>query len=144
MGGRVFPKKAEWRLLRRFPDSQIKNNFVQWESRRGLAALPVPYRGPSIVERASVEYNDVYPTSSFELNPTKMSSTKINVFPSRMALTQIKLRLKGAERGHSLLKKKSDALTMRFRQVLKQIVKVIYLQIILRWFFVSVLLYHHY
>lgn len=40
------------------------------------------------------------------------------------ALTGIKLRLKGAQRGHSLLKKKSDALTMRFRAVLKQIIKV--------------------
>ncbi len=36
----------------------------------------------------------------------------------------MKLRLKGAKTGHSLLKKKSDALTMRFREVLKQIIKV--------------------
>lgn len=48
---------------------------------------------------------------------------RINVFPSRMALTQMKLRLKGAQKGHSLLKKKADALTLRFRTVLKQIVK---------------------
>lgn len=48
---------------------------------------------------------------------------RINIFPSRMALTQIKVRLKGAQRGHSLLKKKSDALTLRFRAVLKQIIK---------------------
>jgi V-type H+-transporting ATPase subunit D len=40
------------------------------------------------------------------------------------ALTGIKIRLKGAQRGHSLLKKKSDALTLRFRAVLKQIIKV--------------------
>eukprot|EP00048_Salpingoeca_helianthica_P014674 m.222933 g.222933 ORF g.222933 m.222933 type:complete len:246 (+) comp16135_c0_seq1:59-796(+) len=48
---------------------------------------------------------------------------RINIFPSRMALTGIKIRLKGAQRGHSLLKKKSDALTLRFRGVLKQIIK---------------------
>jgi V-type H+-transporting ATPase subunit D len=48
---------------------------------------------------------------------------RINVFPSRMALTLMKLRLKGAQKGHSLLKKKSDALTMRFRQILKKIIE---------------------
>jgi len=41
------------------------------------------------------------------------------------ALTQMKIRLKGAEKGHSLLKKKSDALTMRFRQILAKIIEVI-------------------
>ncbi|EDQ91016.1 uncharacterized protein MONBRDRAFT_15580 [Monosiga brevicollis MX1] len=51
------------------------------------------------------------------------SGDKINVFPSRMAQTQMKLRLKGAKKGHSLLKKKADALTLRFRAVLRQIVK---------------------
>ena len=40
---------------------------------------------------------------------------KINVFPSRMALSVMKVRLKGAQKGHSLLKKKSDALTLKFR-----------------------------
>jgi V-type H+-transporting ATPase subunit D len=40
------------------------------------------------------------------------------------AQTQMKLRLKSAKVGHSLLKKKADALTHRFRTVLKQIVKV--------------------
>jgi len=40
-----------------------------------------------------------------------------------MALTQMKSRLKGAQKGHSLLKKKSDALTMRFRAILKKIVE---------------------
>ena len=47
---------------------------------------------------------------------------RINVFPSRMALTTMKARLKGAQKGHSLLKKKADALTLRFRQVLKKII----------------------
>lgn len=48
---------------------------------------------------------------------------KISVFPSRMAMTNMKTRLKGAQKGHSLLKKKSDALTMRFRQILKKIIE---------------------
>jgi V-type H+-transporting ATPase subunit D len=34
----------------------------------------------------------------------------------------MKARLKGAQKGHSLLKKKSDALTLRFRQILKKII----------------------
>ena len=36
----------------------------------------------------------------------------------------MKVRLKGAQKGHSLLKKKSDALTARFRAILKEIVRV--------------------
>ncbi|XP_022093655.1 V-type proton ATPase subunit D-like [Acanthaster planci] len=48
---------------------------------------------------------------------------KIVVFPSRMALTNMKGRLKGAQKGHSLLKKKADALTLRFRQILRKIIE---------------------
>lgn len=48
---------------------------------------------------------------------------KINIFPSRMALKTMKDRLKGAQKGHSLLKKKSDALTVRFRKILKKIIE---------------------
>ena len=40
------------------------------------------------------------------------------------ALTMMKTRLKGAQKGHSLLKKKADALQMKFRQILKKIVEV--------------------
>jgi len=40
-----------------------------------------------------------------------------------MAQTIMKGRLKGAQKGHSLLKKKSDALTVRFRQILKKIIE---------------------
>lgn len=36
----------------------------------------------------------------------------------------MKARLKGAQKGHSLLKKKSDALTLRFRKILKTIIEV--------------------
>ncbi|KIH55690.1 V-type ATPase, D subunit [Ancylostoma duodenale] len=40
------------------------------------------------------------------------------------AQTVMKTRLKGAQKGHSLLKKKADALNMRFRDILKKIVEV--------------------
>lgn len=48
---------------------------------------------------------------------------RINIFPSRMAMTLMKARLKGAQKGHSLLKKKADALTIRFRMILKKIIE---------------------
>ncbi|EGD78328.1 V-type proton ATPase subunit D [Salpingoeca rosetta] len=48
---------------------------------------------------------------------------RYNVFPSRMSQTQMKTRLKSAKKGHSLLKKKADALTLRFRAILKQIIQ---------------------
>ncbi len=40
------------------------------------------------------------------------------------ALKLMKDRLKGAQKGHSLLKKKADALTLKFRTILGKIVKV--------------------
>jgi len=48
---------------------------------------------------------------------------RLNIFPTRMALTLMKIKFKGAATGHSLLKKKSDALTMRFRKILAHIVE---------------------
>ncbi len=36
----------------------------------------------------------------------------------------MKSRLKGAQKGHSLLKKKADALQLRFRLILKKIIDV--------------------
>lgn len=48
---------------------------------------------------------------------------RIAVFPSRMAQTVMKARLKAAQKGHSLLKKKADALNMRFRSILGKIVE---------------------
>lgn len=38
----------------------------------------------------------------------------------------MKSRLKGAQKGHSLLKKKADALQMRFRLILTKIIEVCY------------------
>jgi len=51
------------------------------------------------------------------------SGDRVNVFPSRMILTVMKVKLKGAQKGHSLLKKKSDALTLKFRATLKKIIE---------------------
>jgi len=50
------------------------------------------------------------------------NTQRLNVVPTVTVLQQIKQRLVGAKKGHQLLKKKSDALTMRFRQILKDIV----------------------
>ncbi|KAH9952057.1 vacuolar ATP synthase subunit D [Amylocystis lapponica] len=44
-----------------------------------------------------------------------------SIFPTRMALTNTKLRLKSAQTGHSLLAKKRDALTTRFRAILRKV-----------------------
>lgn len=47
---------------------------------------------------------------------------RLNVVPTVTMLGIVKARLVGATRGHALLKKKSDALTVQFRQILKKIV----------------------
>jgi len=43
------------------------------------------------------------------------------VFPTRQSLGVMKTKLKGAEIGHSLLKRKSEALTKRFREITRRI-----------------------
>lgn len=43
------------------------------------------------------------------------------MFPTRMTLGVMKGKLKGAQQGHSLLKRKSEALTKRFRDITKRI-----------------------
>lgn len=43
------------------------------------------------------------------------------MFPTRMTLGVMKGKLKGAQTGHSLLKRKSEALTKRFRDITKRI-----------------------
>lgn len=50
-------------------------------------------------------------------------STEAQVAPSRMTLQIAKQKKKGASQGYQLLKKKSDALSSRFRGMLKEIVK---------------------
>ncbi|KAJ6830368.1 V-type proton ATPase subunit D [Iris pallida] len=47
---------------------------------------------------------------------------RLNVVPTVTMLGVMKIRLTAATRGHALLKKKSDALTVQFRQILKRIV----------------------
>lgn len=43
------------------------------------------------------------------------------VFPTRMTLSLMKGKLKGAQTGHNLLKRKSEALTKRFRDITRRI-----------------------
>ncbi|KAL0829297.1 hypothetical protein ABMA28_004101 [Loxostege sticticalis] len=48
---------------------------------------------------------------------------KLAIFPSRGAQMLIKARLAGAVKGHGLLKKKADALQVRFRMILGKIIE---------------------
>ncbi len=50
------------------------------------------------------------------------SQNRLPVVPTVTVLQVMKGRLIGATKGHQLLKKKADALTMRYRQILKEIV----------------------
>lgn len=50
------------------------------------------------------------------------SGNRFIVAPTVTVLAQIKIRLIGATKGHQLLKKKADALTLKFRAILKKIV----------------------
>eukprot|EP00834_Sanchytrium_tribonematis_P002875 NODE_98_length_20568_cov_1.409546.p6 type:complete len:273 gc:universal NODE_98_length_20568_cov_1.409546:11638-10820(-) len=49
------------------------------------------------------------------------SQNRLAIFPTRMAQTNMKLKLKGAKTGHSLLKRKSEALTKKFRVIVEKI-----------------------
>lgn len=51
------------------------------------------------------------------------SQGRYNVVPTVTVLTMMKSRLVGATKGHALLKKKADALTVRFRAILKEIIQ---------------------
>jgi hypothetical protein len=55
-----------------------------------------------------------------EINQTQQSD-KLLICRAQMLM---KARLKGAQKGHSLLKKKADALQMRFRMILSKIIEV--------------------
>ena len=50
-------------------------------------------------------------------------SCRLAVVPTVTVLAIMKGRLQGASKGHALLKKKADALNMRFRQILRKIVE---------------------
>ena len=43
------------------------------------------------------------------------------ILPSRMGLSVMKTRLKGAQNGHRMLKKKADAIQVRFRSIVKEL-----------------------
>lgn len=49
------------------------------------------------------------------------AANREQVFPTRMTLGLMKTKLKGAQTGHSLLKRKSEALTKRFRDITRRI-----------------------
>ena len=46
-----------------------------------------------------------------------------NIVPSQMALLQSKAKLKSAQKGHDLLKRKADALKVQFLQVTKSLIE---------------------
>lgn len=50
------------------------------------------------------------------------AQSRYNVVPTVTVLAIMKGRLQGATKGHALLKKKADALTVRFRAILKEII----------------------
>jgi len=50
-----------------------------------------------------------------------MSQQRYPALPSRMSLIAFKTRLKGAQKGHSLLKKKADALMMQHRKIMREL-----------------------
>mmetsp|Transcript_28059 Transcript_28059/g.71741 ORF Transcript_28059/g.71741 Transcript_28059/m.71741 type:complete len:253 (-) Transcript_28059:33-791(-) len=52
-----------------------------------------------------------------------MAAARLAVFPTRQNLQVMKVKLTGAKKGHSLLKKKADALSMRLRALLKNILQ---------------------
>ena len=52
-----------------------------------------------------------------------MAAARLAVFPTRQNLQVMKVKLTGAKKGHSLLKKKADALSMRLRALLKNIIE---------------------
>jgi len=51
------------------------------------------------------------------------AGARLNVFPTRQNLQLMKTKLIGAKKGHSLLKKKADALSMRLRNLLRSILE---------------------
>lgn len=65
-----------------------------------------------------------------------MSGQRQAVFPTRMALTTLKQRNLGAKKGYELLKKKSDALMLRLRSILKEIKQVRHPPTLVSWMLV--------
>ncbi|CRK91408.1 CLUMA_CG005081, isoform A [Clunio marinus] len=59
----------------------------------------------------------------FEIDQKMSGKDRIPVFPSRGAMKAMKDRLAGAHKGHGLLKRKADALQIRFRLILGKIIE---------------------
>ncbi|ELP93107.1 vacuolar ATP synthase subunit D, putative [Entamoeba invadens IP1] len=57
-----------------------------------------------------------------KLESKHMSDKRYTVFPTRMQMTTYKSKLIGAQLGHDLLKRKSDALNQKFKSILKKII----------------------
>ena len=57
-----------------------------------------------------------------QLSNIMSTTNRLNVVPTVTVLAVVKNRLIGAQRGYKLLKKKADALSLRYRQILKKIV----------------------
>lgn len=72
-----------------------------------------------VISFLSATAHDFYCRALLYIHTTNVCSAFLR------ALQQMKLRLKGAQKGHSLLKRKADALTLRFRQILAKIIEVI-------------------
>ena len=90
------------------------------------AELSRPYNAISVKHQHQRISSKQTASAHPRANNIDMSGTgpRENVFATRMALTNTKLRLKGAQTGHSLLAKKRDALTTRFRAILKKVDEV--------------------
>ncbi|CAH1441600.1 unnamed protein product [Lactuca virosa] len=65
---------------------------------------------------------EFYRYQVYIFNKMSGQTQRLNVVPTVTVLGVVKARLVGATRGHALLKKKSDALTVQFRAILKKIV----------------------
>ena len=110
-------------------------NVEQWPSQLDHSAVPVlvythseansqSHNQPRCLARTGLTSS--HPECKLPLaSPDALQhfAWKLLIFVCR-ALTQMKLRLKGAQKGHSLLKKKADALTLKFRQILTKIIEV--------------------
>lgn len=63
----------------------------------------------------------ILPNHTHNHSLTPHTQDREAVFPTRQSLGAMKSKLKGAQTGHDLLKRKSEALTKRFREITKRI-----------------------
>lgn len=82
---------------------------------RSVSSRPSKAGGRAVVSRSNVVV--VHGAHGPALADMASSGQREAVFPTRMTLGTTKLRLKGAQNGHSLLKRKADAISKRFRTI---------------------------